>query len=45
MTLQDHYYRKVPKYYNYMYLDGFTPEEIMYAFRRDVLYPQIEERR
>ena len=33
-TLIDEYFRKVPEYYPEMYQDGFTPEEIMYAFRR-----------
>ena len=33
-TLIDDYFRKVPEYYPEMYQDGFTPEEIMYAFRR-----------
>ena len=30
----DDYFRKVPEYYPEMYQDGFTPEEIMYAFRK-----------
>ena len=34
MTLADYYYRKVPEYYHYMYLDGYTPDEIMYAARK-----------
>ena len=34
MTLEDYHYRKVPEYYDYMYLDGFTPDEIMYAARK-----------
>ena len=34
MTLDDYYFRTVPEYYPTMYLDGFTPEQIMYAFRR-----------
>ena len=33
-TLIDDYFRKVPEYYPEMYQDGFTPEEIMYAFRK-----------
>ena len=33
-TLIDDYFRKVPDYYPEMYQDGFTPEEIMYAFRK-----------
>lgn len=34
MTLADYYFRKVPEYYDWMYLDGFTPEEIMYALHK-----------
>ena len=34
MNTEDYYYRKVPEYYDYMYLDGFTPDEIMYAARK-----------
>ena len=34
MNIEDYYYRKVPEYYDYMYLDGFTPDEIMYAARK-----------
>lgn len=34
MTLDDYYFRTVPEYYPTMYLDGFTPEQIMYAHRR-----------
>ena len=35
-TLIDDYFRKVPEYYPEMYQDGFTPEEIMYAFRKQL---------
>lgn len=34
MTLAEYHFRKVPEYYDFMYLDGFTPEEIMYALRK-----------
>ena len=34
MSIFDHKYRKVPEYYDTMYLDGFTPDEIHYAMRR-----------
>ena len=34
MNIEDYYYRKVPEYYHYMYLDGYTPDEIMYAARK-----------
>ena len=31
MSLMDNYFNHVPDYYPYMYLDGYTPEEIMQA--------------
>ena len=34
MNIEEYYYRKVPEYYHYMYLDGYTPDEIMYAARK-----------
>ena len=36
--------RKIPDYYPTMYLDGFTPEEVMYAAKR-YMYRQIQERK
>ena len=36
--------RKIPDYYPTMYLDGFTPEEVMYAAKRQ-MYQQILERK
>lgn len=35
--------RKIPEYYDAMYLDGFTPTEIMYAFHKS-MSKKIEER-
>lgn len=43
-TLIDDYFRKVPEYYPKMYQDGFTPEEIMYAFRRQMRRKAEDER-
>jgi hypothetical protein len=37
MTLQDYVYRNVPEYYPDMWRDGFTPEEVMTAFRKQML--------
>ena len=34
MTLSELYYKDVPENYDWMYLDGFTPEQIMYAKRK-----------
>ena len=35
---------RIPDYYPAMYMDGFTPEEIMYAAKRQ-MYRQIQERK
>ncbi len=34
MTMMEQLVRKIPDYYPTMYLDGYTPEEILYAARR-----------
>lgn len=34
MSLYDEYYKHVPEYNKFMYLDGYTPEEIMYALHK-----------
>ena len=31
------YYDKLPDYYPTMYLDGYTPEQIMYVAKRGML--------
>ena len=31
MTILSDFHRNVPEYYDTMYLDGYTPEQIMYA--------------
>ena len=31
MSLIDQYFRNVPEYYNIMYMDGYTPEQITHA--------------
>lgn len=41
MTLSDYLFRNVPDYYDTMYLDGYTPEEIMYASKRS-LYKSLQ---
>ena len=41
--LQNELFRKVPEYYPYMYLEGFSPEEILFAKRRQML-DEIESR-
>ena len=42
MTLVDDNFKNVPEYYDWMYLDGYTPEEIMYAFHRKMDREQAE---
>ena len=42
MTLVDDYFGKVPEYYDWMYLDGYTPEEILYAIHRKMDREQAE---
>ena len=36
------YNRRIPDYYPTMYMDGFTPEEVMYAAKRQ-MYRDIQE--
>lgn len=43
MTVLENQFRNVPEYYPEMYLDGFTPEQIMYAAKRD-MYAEYEAR-
>ena len=31
MTLLENFHKDVPEYYDTMYMDGYTPEQIMYA--------------
>lgn len=37
MTLADYYNRNVPDYYPDMWRDGYTPYEVMTAFRKQML--------
>ena len=43
-SLLEQHNRRIPDYYSTMYLDGFTPEEVMYAAKRQ-MYRQIQERK
>lgn len=43
-SLLEQHNRRIPDYYPTMYLDGFTPEEVMYAAKRQ-MYQQIQERK
>ena len=45
MMITDYYNRKIPEYYDTMYLDGYTPTEIMIAHHRYMMekfYPKQE---
>ena len=44
MTVIDYHNRRIPEYYDTMYMDGYTPEQIMTAFRKK-LAREREERR
>ncbi len=44
MTLSELYHRDVPEYYDWMYLDGYTPEQIMYAKRKQMYRDYIERK-
>lgn len=35
--LIDEYYKKLPEYYDTMYMDGYTPEQIMEAHHRSMV--------
>ncbi len=41
--LKNYISRKVPEYYDTMFMDGFTPEEILQAKRKQML-EEIEDR-
>ena len=43
MSLIDQYFSKVPEYYDYMYLDGYSPEQILHAAHKKMMR-QVEER-
>ena len=43
-SLLEQHNRRIPDYYPTMYMDGFTPEEVMYAAKRQ-MYQQIQERK
>ena len=37
MTLSEYYDRQIPDYYDSMYLDGFTPDQILHAAHRKTI--------
>jgi len=36
MSVYDYQFRRVPAYQKWMYLYGYTPEEIYYSFKRGI---------
>lgn len=44
LSPKDYATRKIPKYYSTMYMDGFSPSEILEAKRREMI-EEIEERK
>ena len=42
MTLSAFTTRQIPVYHKWMYLDGYTPEQIMYAFQKAKQQQYIE---
>lgn len=43
MTLENYRSREIPEYYDWMYLDGFTPDEILYALHKKMNRQQAEQ--
>lgn len=37
MTIEEYYNRKIPEYYPTMYLDGYTPQQILIAVHKSML--------
>lgn len=37
MTLAEQLDRQIPEYYDTMYLDGYTPEQILQASRKKIM--------
>lgn len=44
MTISEYYDSKIPDYYDTMYLDGYTPDQILYSVHRQMVR-EIEARR
>ena len=44
MSIFDYNKRKIPEYYKEMYLDGFTPAEILMS-GKEALYREIQKRK
>lgn len=44
MTLLNNYFKDVPDYYDSMYLDGYSPEQILHATHQKMIR-EYEERK
>ena len=44
MTLLENFHKDVPEYYDYMYLDGYSPEQILHAAHKKMMR-EYEERK
>ena len=44
MTIEEYNNRKVPEYYDTMYLDGYTPQEIYQAFHKKMIEEHSEKK-
>ena len=42
MTLAEYYDRQVPEYYPTMYMDGYTPDQILHAVHRKMVREYLE---
>ena len=40
MSLLNNYYKNVPEYYKTMYMDGYSPEQILHAARQKMIREQ-----
>lgn len=43
MTIFDYYDRQIPEYYETMYLDGYTPNQILHAVHRKMVRDYVEK--
>lgn len=41
--LLDNLYKNLPEYYPSMYLDGYTPEQILFAFKRKMVQDFLKD--
>lgn len=37
MTMLEYYDTQIPEYYDWMYLDGYSPEQILHAKKRQMM--------